>query len=207
MNNYIRACFCIERKIPISQLKIIIDLLGNQYCSDFSLPILDFENWVEINFLYGNNAKKHYGRLLQVVNPYNTNVMVSFDIDDSLFHIDQSINYFPGGDREYEEYKNILILLIKQLDPIIGIIDWEADLLCPANQNNMIECWGNYLSNRFLKFWKLNEKASINNYVDEMIPISDLGILVFNHPLGLSEKNDGHINFWNLINKYISSVI
>jgi hypothetical protein len=164
------------------------------------------EKWIEQKILWNPVDRSWDARLSQISFARASASMVSLDVDEGLFLNGLKVSYYPNDDPLYVAYKSLLEVFIKQVKPFIGVIDWDADLLCPNLEKNSFAAWGNYLSYRFLENWSKKEKEFIQEIVDEMSVIDDAGILIFNHPLGYSEADESPNKIWTLISAHINEM-
>jgi hypothetical protein len=116
---------------------------------------------------------------------------ISFAVDDSAF-LNHSIEFTPdSGDHVYSRFKRIVIEIIKQIRPLVGAIDEEADLLCDTlNQSHSVVSWGNFFSYSLLEQWSEGELRVLRQTVDEYVQVDSLGVLTFIHPLAANQAWD-----------------
>jgi hypothetical protein len=90
----------------------------------------------------------------------------------------------PRTDQVFEDYKRVVAEFIAHTRPLVGVIDYEADLMCDSWRSSLTSVvgWGSYYSKAlFRKPWEEVSKA-VHQIVDDYIPIDDIGMLVFIHP-------------------------
>jgi hypothetical protein len=203
MPNFIRACFCIEHFSDFADLLELQKILTNYNCQIIEKPTVYLETWNIQNLTWQILGKPWVARLFQLPSVSENCSMVSFDVDSLMFLPGHQITYLPGGEQWFLAYKMLLTDLIKHLRPYIGIIDYEADLLCKDRALNNFSAWGNYLSNKFLTSWNQAERLQIPVLVDEYTDIENIGLIIFNHPLGYENPTEKKIKFWEMIKTHI----
>jgi hypothetical protein len=206
MENYIRACFCVKHFLDLSDLEQLQETLRAHACISSTAPTMNLGIWIEQGFTWYSMSQTWKIRIFQLSLPENRSVMVSLDVEDSIFLKGSEICYSPNKDPLFIAYTCLLKDFIKQIDPIIGVIDWDAELMCSTLTLNSFATWGNYLSYQFLSYWSENDRGMIVNIVDELIEIERTGVLIFNHPLGYADGKTTHLQFWSLIKKYIKAL-
>ncbi len=203
MTNYIRACFCRERPLDFSDLKKLERILKNFGFHFIDQPLMNQEQWIEQPLIWKILNQNWLARLFQISPNQLTNSMISIDVDSLLFLPERKISYHPIGDPLFDTYKYLLVDLIEELRPFVGLIDYDEDLVCGELRSNSFMAWGNYLSSQFLETWTSDEVKLLRALVDEYIKIEEVGILTFNHPLGYGENKENQIKFWNIINSHV----
>jgi hypothetical protein len=94
--------------------------------------------------------------------------------------------------------------VIRYVDPEIGIIDYEAELLCSELHTTPLADWGNYFPKRFLKLLSSKERKLLPQVVDEFLQIDNLGVLTFIHPLMANQAwSDRHAKLDKLISPHL----
>lgn len=199
MMNYVRACFCIDDVLDFKDLGKLGMILRNHKCYLVNPPIITSGKWIQQSMAWKILNREWSVRLFQISLKPGTQAMVSFDVDNLAFLPEQKISYFPDDDPLFGAYKDLIRDFIMEIKPFIGVIDYDADLLCGELSRNSFTSWGNYLSNKLLDDWDTDEVKLIPRLVDEYIPIEKMGILTFNHPLGYGSVSEHQIKFWEMI--------
>lgn len=183
MVNFIRACFCLNQNLDFIVLNKLLEVLAQHDCHAIGSTETNFGVWVEQKMEWTIRNKPQKARLFQLSQNHGGYSLVSFDIDEFLLLPESKISYRPDSDPLFAAYKTIIVDLIKQLKPRIGLIDYEADLLCTEIPSITLASWGNFFPYDFLKLWSLDERNMLTQLVDELIPIDEFGLLTFIHPL------------------------
>lgn len=189
MPNFIRACFCINRLLDHQDLEILLEIMSKRECYALGEPQLLRCSWINQKLEWKKKDTFIEARLFQFSIPEMENPLFSFDVDEISFLPAGDISYEPHQDPLYIEYKILLINLIEQIKPIIGVIDYEADPLCGeiSKSREIIAAWGNFFPFTTLVNWSLEDDNLLREIVDELIPIHDLGYLTFIHPLMVNQ--------------------
>jgi hypothetical protein len=203
MPNYVRACFCVEEALDQSHLQDLIKITERFGCQPVDAPVTNMDRWVDQFLVLKMLDKNWEARLFQLSSTLYKCCKISFDVEDSFFLPGRKISAHPRDDKLFITYKRLLLALIQELKPFIGVIDWDADLLCGEIGSNLIAGWGNYLSNQLLNNWSVEELRLVPDLVDEYIPVQGIGILTFNHPLGSGDTYKTHLEFYNLIKTHM----
>jgi hypothetical protein len=202
MPNYIRACFCVKEAVSDTKLQDLLRVLSNHQCYPINTPQSLAESGV-VNLTWRISNKILETRILHIWHKTTSQGMCSFDIEDSSFLQGGSINYNPGKDELFTVYKILLIDIIRQIDPVIGVIDYEADLLCSESDNSALASWGNYFSAGWLNQWDSEAKKRLLQITDEFISIDTIGSLTFIHPLAANQAwTRRHKELEELIKRY-----
>lgn len=135
--------------------------------------------------------KLYEARLLQSWN-FGERMSLSFDIADIVFLPGRSVEFIPNGNVSFDWFKQIIIQFINYIKPIIGVIDYEADLLCASSEKySSLASWGNYFSQSVLEQWTQNDVKTLLQVVSESTEINNLGVLTFIHPLAANQAWTG----------------
>lgn len=135
------------------------------------------------------DGKKYHVRMLQRWRREDRYRMMTLTVDENAF-LHQVIHWVPTPDNHvlFERYKALIIACIVALKPAIGVIDYEADLICGEQEyNGSLVSWGNYFPHLLLDQWQEHERTELRQRVNEYIPIDDLGVLTFIHPLAVNQ--------------------
>ncbi len=123
-------------------------------------------------------------RLLQISHDDQTTQRITFEISEHVFLPPGRRAYTPEHDPTFEQFRLIMVELIKHIRPTIGNIDYEADMLCdPPRETGSVASWGNYFSQCLLDQWSHNDVESLLQTVSDYTRIEDNGILTFLQPL------------------------
>lgn len=226
MSNFIRACFCINDIVPdtaFDDLFKTLDLLdcklsteqnpfikGVELDSNSNLANLEqVVDWLSnpgylnISLVLTQNNKPYETRIVQRWQGNTEPRFLSFDLEDTVFLPEATIEFTPNNDVSFEKLKQILIGLVRYLKPFFGAIDYEADLECgPLKQYKSIVSWGNYFSSSILNKWPQNELEELLQIPNESLKIDDLGLLTFIHPLTVNQAwTNRHEEMQFLINR------
>lgn len=183
MANYIRACFCIDQYLDLSGLHKLLELLSHYDCYPIGSPRMNIDRWMDQKLEWNIQNEPQKARLFQLSSANDGLSLISFDIDEFLLLPERKISYEANQDPLFAVYKLIIIDLIKHLMPNIGMIDYDADLLCNEISTMSLAAWGNFFSYDYLNSWKPEERTLLTQLVDEFISIDEFGILTFIHPL------------------------
>lgn len=201
--NYIRACFCIDQYLGLAALESLCGFLERHKCRTVNPPkLLDSVHWYEQSLVWEMPDVNVMARLIQIPHDFAPS-MISLDVDASFWLPGGRISYDPARDAYFKTYTRLLLDLINYVKPYIGLVDYDADLLCTDLPSNSFRAWGNYLSSQFLSSWTPQEIKEIERLVDEYHPADQHGILTYIHPLGYSEPTDHQIKFWEMIKSHI----
>lgn len=186
MINRVRACFCLPNIIDEDHLRILLQNL-ERFGINRNGTLDYYKNlWSEQKLIWNISDKSWEASILQLTSekkPYST---FSFNLDASYFIPDGKITYFPDNDPLFINYKNILVYILIQITPLIGEIDFDADLICSELSQEYpykIASWGNYFSFNMMSNIEFNYIKSLTDICDEIIPIESYGYLTFIHPM------------------------
>lgn len=133
------------------------------------------------------NEKLYIVRLLKNSSDDNQ-IFMSFDIEENIFFKENEIEFVPNDDTIFKHFKQIIIQILHHTKPNIGVIDYEADLICTSlGQNSYLASWGNYFSQFIFEQLTTEERQQLLQTVDEHIQVKDLGVLTFIHPLAVNQ--------------------
>jgi len=205
MANYIRAGFCLDNPLDLTDLWKLREILDGHACNSIGDPNMDQGKWYSQRFTWEILNKSWEARLFQISHGITHPSMISFDVDDLLFMPNSKISYQPNSDPLFDAYKEIIINIIQFIRPFIGIIDFDADILCGEFRSNSFAAWGNFLSNRFLDTWNSEDINWIEKNLEIIFSIKGIGKLIFNHPLGYvnGDRSDHQFHLWRTIESYI----
>lgn len=113
---------------------------------------------------------------------------ISFNVGEAAF-LEGAIEFAPGAkDHVFSAFKQIVVELVAHIRPLIGAIDYEADLLCETlSQTRSLVSWGNFFSRAWLEWWSAEDVQTLCHAVDEWLEVDDLGVLTFIHPLAANQ--------------------
>lgn len=184
--NNISACFSLRSPRDLGQLQRIVDLLIQLNCNPAGEISVYSDSYIEQELCWSLLDSNWTARLRQTSNTHNECTIFSFDVDTHIFLPGDQTHFSPNNDQRFINYQNLLAQLINEINPLIGEIDYEADLLCTDINNNFprtIASWGNYLP--YAWFNQLNDRiqSQVFNVVDEVVEVNPSGLLTFIHPL------------------------
>jgi hypothetical protein len=96
---------------------------------------------------------------------------------------------FERGDQReiaFKSFKQLIVEVIRHIEPSVGVIDYEADLLCDQVQQSpyyALPFWGTFLSRHQMARWSKEDIAALRAAVDDYTTVGDLGVLFFIDPL------------------------
>ena len=166
---------------------------------------------LDVNFLWHVGERTHGARFLQTIWPGRRFRSLSLDVDEFAFFPNPGdIRFDSVESKAFQSFKLALTEVVKHLDPIVGIVDFEADLLCEAPKLNLpLVSWGNYLPWSILNRWRPGDVANLLETVDLAIEIDDVGLLFYIFPLAANQAWTGrHIQIQELYdNNSVLSVL
>lgn len=113
---------------------------------------------------------------------HDARIRVVFDVDEDAFPLAYATwKPYPVDTALFAGFMQILIQIIREIQPMVGVIGYEADLLCDAFDGLGLS-WGNYMRQSTLRQWDRTDIQTLQGLVDEYVPIDDLGVLIFMHP-------------------------
>ena len=202
MSNHVRADFCLSQtrdKEQLIQWFLALEALGcHMLTPDAASDVAGFEQAVQqlLTPLYANiefqwyiNGQTYEARIMQIWHPPKP-IDISFDVAEEAFfggYGRSLIEYIPKNPDDhnlFQRYKQLIMAAIQYLNPNIGLIDYEMDIVCGDTENRKFEAsWGNYLAASALEQWDPNDLDLLKQTVDEAIWIDERGLLSFIHPL------------------------
>jgi len=183
MGIYIRACFCVDRFLDQNVRTDLIEILSPHRCNVLGLPLINLGKWIDQKMIWNTENDLYAARLFQLYSTHSKSTMFSFDVDSLLFLPENKIIYSPGNELDFQNYKLLLSDIINYLLPAIGVVDYDADLLCGDLQLESLIGWGNYFSNDLISTMSVEEINILHVNVEELNQIDSHGILTFLHPL------------------------
>jgi hypothetical protein len=203
MANFIRAVFCIQHLLDFQGLQQFLETLAPYGCDPVGAPTSDGD-WVEQKLAWRVQDAFWTCRLLQFSFGSGSGAVLSFDIDESLpFQMPGALSVRPGGEPWFEAYQQMLVRLIRQIEPTLGMLDYEADLLCGQAHAQPFASWGNYFPAWLLNRLSTAERSQLFRLVDEALPVDDLGVLTFIHPLMVNQAwSDRHVRLDRLVRSH-----
>lgn len=150
---------------------------------------LELPGHITIEFGWHINDTLYSARLLQIWHHKNQPRCLSFDIEENAFFHEKQVEYLPhNNDLVYRCFKQIIVKIIGLLQPDIGIIDYEADIMCDSlKERSGLASWGNYYTESILAQWENTDLYELEKIVDEFITIEGSGTLTFLHPLAVNQ--------------------
>lgn len=145
--NSVTACFGVQEHLKENELRGMLDRIKVFGCNPVGKPICNEGIWVEQELEWSLFGIKYAGGFRQA---YLRNVdctIFTFALESAIFLPGDKIVYSPIGDPKFLLFKDILSQLITGLNPTIGVIDYEADLICSELKTGFkgtIASWGNY---------------------------------------------------------------
>jgi hypothetical protein len=211
--NYIRAEFCIYRPVDSRELYELLEAiqkLGCRYKSYTASPIWwedppdagqpissnsEVGSWglaeafvkssyadVQFNLNVGEDSYQVY---LGYRNRENRWIHLSLNFEDQIFLPGLTYEFTPAPDDEsFMRFKRLLVELIQHTRPEIGMVGYDADLLCEdLEYSGSVVHWGNYFPFPFLNRLSEQSRQLLLSTVSEYHKVESLGILTFIHPL------------------------
>jgi hypothetical protein len=145
-------------------------------------------------------------RIMQIWHPPDP-IDISLDVaDEAFFGGYGQIEYTPSDPTDntlFQGYKQLVVAMIQALNPAVGLIDFEMDIICFVIENKEFAThWGTYLSASTLERWAPNDLDLLRQTVDEAIWIDERGLLTFIHPLAYNQAwTDKHIEVQQLLDR------
>lgn len=203
MNNYIRACFCTSISVNVASLEKINKRLESHGCI-FSQKI-DGENndWHENKFSWTFNNRNWEMRLTKFRFVDSIFTMVSFDVEENFFFQKDIFTYTPNNSQAFDKYIQLVNEIIIEIQPLIGIIDYEADLLCGSLLEQSFIAWGLFVSRTFIEFMDDSQVSKLFVLANDRKQTKNNGYIFFNHPLGLDDNTINLSEVTNIIHKAI----
>ena len=145
-------------------------------------------NVTKIPFVWRDSQYERQGRLLQSLYEAQGKTFY-FDIVWDVFLPGEVTEFVPERDTAlFTQYLDLILKIIQHLNPLVGVIDTEADLICgDLSQQEFVIGWGNYFSKAFLHGWTQSDWWSLQQAVDIYLPINKKGVLTFIHPLAANQ--------------------
>lgn len=171
------------------------------------IPIAEWlsePGYLTVNFGWDLGEQVIHTTLLQAWIDIHKSRAISLNVDDSVFLSATELAYTPNRDPKFDKYKMLIQQVISHLQPDIGMIDYEADLLCESlNTHDSIVGWGNFFSTQVLSAWAREDIAQLHQIVDEYISFDTVGLLTFIHPLQFNQAWTGkHEAVHQLLQRY-----
>lgn len=213
MPNYIHAEFCIYHPVGSRELYELLEAIQNSGChfksytaspiyweepADTSQPVNSDTNigsWgLAEAFVKSSNATVEFDWSvsgdtylvnLHYWNQENRWIRLALNFEERIFLPGSRIEFTPALDDElFMSFKRLLIELIRYTRPDIGVVDYDADLLCgDLNYSGSVVHWGNYFPFPFLNRLSEQNVQLLLSTVSEYQEMESLGIPTFIHPL------------------------
>ena len=157
-----------------------------------------------VDFRWHVDEKIYDARIYQVCNPDSGFMRFSFHVNETVFfHKANNFVFDSIEDRAFEKFKLALIEIVKHADPVIGIVEYDSDLICESPQYLPLVGWGNYLPWSILKRWRPSDSATLLETADEIINVDDFGLFFFIFPLmSIPPWTEKHEQIQELYAKY-----
>jgi hypothetical protein len=144
--------------------------------------------YFQIGLAWRIDGKLYSTGISQSSHHKNEPIHLEFGVEEGVFLPGRSTEFTPNQNPIFERFKQLLVEIIKHTKPTIGVINYEADLLCTTPTiYDSFAGWGNYFSQSILSQWSLNDLKLMLQLADEHIQIDSFGILMFIHPLAANQ--------------------
>lgn len=176
-------------------------------CIPAGAPVINDADWFAQPLAWRIQDASWECRLLQFTPDAGGASILSFDITEALPFPPASgsaLSYRPGGEDWFGAYQQILVDLIRQTKPGPGMLDYDADLLCNSADTRSFVSWGNYFPASLLDRLSSAERTLFFRLVDSALPVGDLGVLTFIHPLMANQAwSDRHAKLERLVRPHL----
>jgi hypothetical protein len=213
MPNFIRAEFCIYRLVDSGELYELLEAIQKAGCRyksytaspiwwedppDTSQPVnsdAEVGSWgLAEAFVKSSYATVEFDwsvsgdiYLVNVAywNQENRWIRLALNFEERIFLPGLKHEFTPALDDElFMGFKQLLVELIRYTRPEIGMVGYEADLLCEnLEHSGSVVYWGNYFPFPFLNRLSEQSRQRLLSTVSEYREVESLGILTFIHPL------------------------
>lgn len=205
--NSITACFCLQNPFQEDQLSDLLKKTAKFGVQNEGTLQKNEGVWFEQELSYIFNEKHWKSRFRQIYlhgqQHYST---FSLDLDSNFFLPENALSYVPDKDEKFLYYIKLVSEIIIGIKPLIGEIDFEADLICSdlaAGFHDPIASWGNFFSIDWINSLHSEIRNEIMSTVDDLYEIKDIGILTFIHPLTANRQwNSRHEKLNRIIRNY-----
>ena len=147
------------------------------------------EAQLRIPLLWQRQDDQHYEGYLR---KYADILLLILEMEEEALYASIDVEP-PADDPVYQEtvggYIALIASMVPALDPHIGYMGYELDVEFRTVAATPVT-WGVYLSNRFLRFWSAEERASVLSNPRDHTEIPGYGSLLFFHPLHLYTTQD-----------------
>jgi len=206
--NSVTACFSLQDHLGENELQGMLDRIEIFGCKPVGKPICNEEIWVEQELEWSLSGIKYAARFRQAYFRNADCSIFTFALDSAIFLPRDKIVYSPIGDPKFLIFKDILSQLIIDLKPTIGVIDYEADLICSELKTEFkgtIASWGNYFPIKWIDSLTNDVKQNLLSAVDETLAIPNIGLLTFIHPLKANQAwGCKHERLEDIIRRYFA---
>jgi hypothetical protein len=222
MPNFVRACFCFDQPLKEEQFSsLLVDwtALSCRYKSSKNEGIVKDENKkaeirllaqqfirplyssIELNWTVLNQAFR--AEFSQIWHSDRNVRRIIFSVEEKAFFHTDALEVYPEENGIFSFYKELIIQFLQHLKPVIGMLDFEADLDCDRLiEKQSFASWGNYFSTHVIQYWDAKNREFLPKIVDSFIHLPDLGVLTFIQPLAQNQAwTHRHAKLEELIKK------
>jgi hypothetical protein len=184
--NSVTACFSLPEPLNEIELQGMLERIKLLGCQPVGKPINNEDIWIAQESYWCLFDIKYAARFRQVHFRNAGCTTFAFDLVSNYFlPVDKTL-YSPNGDPKFFYYKELLVQLLSDLNPKIGVIDFDADLICSELKTGFqgtIASWGNYFPLQWINSLPDEVKRNLLSVVDESLEVNGMGLLTFIHPL------------------------
>lgn len=231
MNNFLRALFCCDAENDVSYERLfnVLDVNGctmHDFHDAKKGYVIPLNDGPDVRFISGGQkvlmqlsharyfnvelecqfGDEFYAGRIGQIQQNDHSKMIYFGIEASIFlSAGVAIAHIADTDLLFEKYHYIITQFIKVLSPSLGLIDYDADLLCfQSHDVNFSVGWGSYIS-----FDMLNSEIEdfinrLEHIADVLLSIDRMGVLFFINPLAANQaRTERHILADALIRQYL----
>lgn len=204
--NSVIACFSLPEPLDEFQLQRMLEQIKLLGFKPIGRSTYNEGIWTEQRLLWSLLGTNWAARFRQVNFQSEDCTTFALDLDSNIFLPGSQIFYSPNGDPKFLHYRNLLAQLLTYLNPIIGKIDYDADLICSESKTGVkstIASWGNFFPLKWLNSLDDEVRTNLVNVVDEYLEVNCLGILTFIHPLKSNQAwSSKHERLDKIIRRY-----
>jgi hypothetical protein len=160
--------------------------------------------YISIELTWHTNDRQYASTLIEMWEGVGR-ASIQLAIDDAIFLPGTTIEFTPDElHGPFASFRQVVIELCRQLQPVVAVIDAEADLLCDSlYQVGSLVSWGTYFSQQILDGWALEDRQQLQQAADEHIETEGLGTLIFIHPLAANQAwTSRHEKVHRLLQRY-----
>ncbi len=208
MNNYVAASLLLKDNSNSP------DLTGLDIHFDSIIATTSFMNGnEEVPYKYHQfgfeYSQKTYELRLEYKSQYKGKLsQVSVNLDWDFFLPGREIGFSPKKNRnKFSKYKEILTFAIRKYQPLLGVIDFDADVFEAIQEKNLTS-WGVYLANDLYKLLKGEELQIVKDLSSEINQIEEYGYIIWFNSFGytLTEDPNKNLKAFSVINKLFNSL-